>query len=349
MKGFQFLDRIDGRIDGLKKKYVEREAKIALRLILWTTLELFRMLFNLGPYRFFRKARKPNKDGDLRIAILSRSGIGDILMYGLAIKEISRHIGCAHTIEVGYRGGSNVCFIFSGFPFVRNVFSGKVHPNPRCNTIYDAVIRIDRGIVAIHCDYDAVGRKSPWLREFCEKHDACFREHWTLFRCAPQYHCVFDQWSILNGKTRLQQPDTCQLLGIDDHTPTFLKIETSALENLKAFGLYGTKHITIQIRDGYSEKSPNNVRTWPVRHCEKFIRLFHRQHRDIMVVQVGSSKGACTSLGGVDLNLSDKTSEDELVAILKHSLFHLDGECGMVHVRKCLHGRSIVLFGPTPM
>ena len=39
----------------------------------------------------------------------------------------------------------------------------------------------------------------------------------------------------------------------------------------------------------------------------------------------------------------------ESIIVLKHSLLHIDGESGLVHTRHQLHGKSIVLFGPTPI
>ena len=40
----------------------------------------------------------------------------------------------------------------------------------------------------------------------------------------------------------------------------------------------------------------------------------------------------------------------DLKILLKNALYHIDGECGMVHLRKALKtGPSVVLFGPTPI
>ena len=50
----------------------------------------------------------------------------------------------------------------------------------------------------------------------------------------------------------------------------------------------------------------------------------------------------------VHLNLAGKTSLDEIKAILKNSLLHIDGEGGLVHLRHALKaGPSCVLFGPS--
>jgi ADP-heptose:LPS heptosyltransferase len=86
---------------------------------------------------------------------------------------------------------------------------------------------------------------------------------------------------------------------------------------------------------------------WPIRDYERFIELFRRAYPDIKVVQLGHSDRLCKSIDGVDVNLVGKTSLGELAVLLKHSLFHLDGECGMVHMIRFLNGRSIAIFGTT--
>jgi hypothetical protein len=84
-----------------------------------------------------------------------------------------------------------------------------------------------------------------------------------------------------------------------------------------------------------------------MRHYEKFIELFHQKYPSIKIVQLGYSSNTCASIPGIDIDLVGKTSLGELAVVLKHALFHLDGDAGMVHIKKFLNGRSIVLFGTT--
>lgn len=65
---------------------------------------------------------------------------------------------------------------------------------------------------------------------------------------------------------------------------------------------------------------------------------------------MGESPERCKTLHGIDVNLIGKTDWDDLKILLKNALYHIDGECGMVHLRKALKtGPSVVLFGPTPI
>ena len=66
------------------------------------------------------------------------------------------------------------------------------------------------------------------------------------------------------------------------------------------------------------------------------------------VVQLGESKERCCAIQGVDISLVGETDWEDLKVLLKNAWLHIDGECGMVHLRKILHGgASVVLFGPT--
>jgi hypothetical protein len=75
--------------------------------------------------------------------------------------------------------------------------------------------------------------------------------------------------------------------------------------------------------------------------------LFREAFPDIKIVQLGHSNKFCKSIGGVDIDLVGQTSLGQVAAVLKQSLFHLDGDAGMVHMKKFLNGRSIAMFGTT--
>jgi hypothetical protein len=274
-------------------------------------------------------------------------------MYGLAVKEISRHKNCDHSIYVGVfvgdSAGEYMNYEFNGFCFVEN--PGRP-VRPRKKLHYDAVFGFNR-FVFCQWNHDVVKSKSPWLAEFCKKNDAFFEQYENFFenRHRNKGHGMFNQWSILNGITRLQQPDACRFIGIDYATPTFLNITTSALGTFEKFGLRGIKYVTIQRGVGIAIERKDafvSTRLWPVRHFVKFAELFHARYPDVKIVQLGCAQPAGAFLRGVDIDLTGKTSMEEAAVILKHALFHLDGDCGMVHVKRWLNGRSIVLLGTTP-
>ena len=64
-----------------------------------------------------------------------------------------------------------------------------------------------------------------------------------------------------------------------------------------------------------------------------------------MVVQIGADNSQ--SIEGVDLDLRNKTTLDEVSWIIKQSRLHIDGESGLVRMAHALHTTSIAIFGPT--
>jgi hypothetical protein len=158
---------------------------------------------------------------------------------------------------------------------------------------------------------------------------------------------MIEHWSILRKKKRIQQADQCQMLGISDSSSTFLSLDSASMEILSTLGLQDTPYITLQRGTNHHDSLYNSTKLWPLRFYEKFVESFHEKYRHIKIIQLGYSPNTCASIPGVDIDLIGKTSLKELAILLKHSLFHLDGESGMVHMKKFLNGRSIVLFGPT--
>ncbi|MDR2776566.1 MAG: methyltransferase domain-containing protein, partial [Puniceicoccales bacterium] len=182
---------------------------------------------------------------------------------------------------------------------------------------------------------------------FCENNKEFFTRYFKFFEHPPRYHTLVAQWAILNNRTRIQESDPCNLLGIDNSTRLFLNLEPENMAILESFGLEEIQYITIQRGINSYDKLSESTRMWPIRYYEKFIELFHQAYPDIKVVQLGHSNRLCKAVDGINVNLVGKTSLGELAVLLKHSLFHLDAEGGMVHMKRFLNGRSIAIFGPT--
>jgi ADP-heptose:LPS heptosyltransferase len=294
--------------------------------------------------------RLAKRNGDkLRIAIIVSGGIGDILLYGTAIKELSKRINYDYSIDLytDEKGRKTILdFVFNKAHFISNLVETNFW-NVFRRYNYDVIMCINRCTNTLYYDSKCVEKKSKWLRNFCKNCKEFFTKHYKFFEHTPRYHTLVGQWSILNNRTRIQGPDQCGLLGIDNSTHLFLNLGPENMEILKSFGLKEIPYITVQRGINAYEKLSEGVRMWPIKYHEGFIELFHRAYPDIKVVQLGHSDRLCKSMDGVDINLVGKTSLGELAVLLKHSLFHLDGECGMVHMKRFLNGRSIAIFGPT--
>lgn len=117
---------------------------------------------------------------------------------------------------------------------------------------------------------------------------------------------------------------------------------------LNQWGLHPGEYITLQ-RGAYPTLNVKEVpKIWPVAYYEELVRLLKKCFPEKKIVQLGESKERCCEIRGVDLSLVGETDWEDLKVLLKNAWLHIDGECGMVHLRKMLHGGpSVVMFGPT--
>ena len=67
----------------------------------------------------------------------------------------------------------------------------------------------------------------------------------------------------------------------------------------------------------------------------------------VRVVQLGIAQEP--KIAGVDIYLNGQSSVGETAMVLKHGLCHVDTEGGLVHLNRAVNGRSVVMFGPTPV
>ena len=73
---------------------------------------------------------------------------------------------------------------------------------------------------------------------------------------------------------------------------------------------------------------------------------FGRPGRKVDVIQLGVVEEE--RIEGVTHCLNGQTTLDETALPIKHGLCHIDTEGGLVHLAHAVHGRCVVLFGPTP-
>ncbi|MDR1595794.1 MAG: methyltransferase domain-containing protein [Puniceicoccales bacterium] len=320
--------------------------KIFLRMHTWFLREFCRALL-VELLRIVRSNVEKLRNGGrkLRILVLVGGGVGDVLMQGLAIKELFKRINCDHSIDVT----SSYSDPFHYFPFIFYgwKFLNIKHKDRILIGMYDVVIKMDRVTSILYCDGKFVSKKSPWLHNFCTENEKFFAEHGQFFGVPSYSHAVVNQWSILHGRKRIQQADQCGLLGINDSSHTLLDINPGIFQFVEKVNLGGVPYVTIQRGINYREQATDSTKIWPISHYEKFVKMFHETFPLIKIVQLGYSNKFCKAIDGVDLNLVGETSLYDVASVLKCSLLHIDGDGGMVHMKRFLNGKSVVVFGPT--
>lgn len=118
-------------------------------------------------------------------------------------------------------------------------------------------------------------------------------------------------------------------------------------EGKATFARFGLgRYITLNNGNGDPQGLDIVAKSWPQKYYEAFVEQFHVSYPDIEVVQIGSAD--CMRVAGTDHVVCGE-SFDVVAEILRHAMFHLDIEGGLVHLATQLGTKCIVLFGPTPV
>lgn len=271
----------------------------------------------------------------LKIAIAEGGGIGDSLFQLTYIKEIRKLVNCPVIIDFycrAYKTFENIPFIDHTYPYQEG------HPT---KDDYDLYIVSRRFYIICKMDDRKVQEASATLYEFCK----WCKNLTDNVLCGEFQDNLFNQYALLFRKNRLEQANVGGLLPIDRNTPKFLNWEEDAFSVLSKNHLLKAKYITI-CRAVDSKYNANHPKLWLLPYYNELVAQIKKNFPKVKIVQIGSSKDFGT-IEGVDVDLLGKTTLDETKVLLKNSLLHIDGEGGLVHMKKFLNGRSVVIFGPT--
>ncbi len=302
---------------------------------------------------FNKFKKKCNGKDVLRIAFRTNGGFGNVLIHANFINYFRKNFPLpnVHLTVYGHPVPEMTDTIFKNQNFVDAYYnyrdlSSCDYPN------YDVVIEIYSFPEIIKADWKKIKNVSVELYDLLKawkkfRDDERFSSYFAL---RPLLNSQIYKYSILNGKNCLNVADIDNLLGLPSEYTLDIKIDKDEDSYLNDLGLKRQKFITLQRGVNPFSGTTEAPKMWPVEHFNKLIVLLKKRYKDIKIVQLGESSERCKMLDGVDINLLGKTSWDDLKILLKNALYHIDGECGMVHLRKALNtGPSVVLFGPTPI
>lgn len=280
----------------------------------------------------------------LKIAVCLDGGVGDMLVYAVWLKEFSKIIEGDFIIDVyAHRSQAVSSACFKESTFVKHVFRREMFE--RNFSKYDLAISFRRFPVVIYDKQNKIKQFSPNLIDFIDHYKKFRHDYDKFFIYLASADTQVDLYTICRGEKRIQQPDIDNLLGISEDTKYYLHINNNAFDILKSCNLVGQKYITITRSVETSQKHISNIRLWPIKYYEKLIADIKNRYPEIKIVQLGVDR--CETLKGIDINLLGKTNLEEVKALLKYSLLHIDGECGMVHMKHFLGGVSAVFFAQT--
>lgn len=335
------LNRLVSRIIRYEKKYSS-----VYFILTKTASYCLRETSNLLVKNLLNKFNKVNTN-KLSIAIRLDGGIGDNLVLTLWVKEFSKHLDENCFIDLFPNINRNNL----GVVAQEHTFVNKVYVLEQFNSLknkYNVVICFRRFpyFEKFNLRTDCLSSDTLYfLNLLHEKYTSFYKDNSKFFILGSSVDTLIDLWSICRGEKRIQQPDIDNLFNISEKTPLYLSLQDLSYKAYLDYGLNKKKYITITRSVDQNYDINNNVRCWPLKYYEELIRLLKKVFPELYFVQLGPSTSI--PIDGVDLNLLGKTSLEEVKGILKQSLLHIDGECGMVHIKHFLNGVSVVLFAQT--
>ena len=212
---------------------------------------------------------------------------------------------------------------------------------------YDLKLRVLHFFLVEEVNISKITSKSQKLADVTQKLRDFANLHGKYAYKQPLFDGAWADYCILRGWNRWDELGANEAISFSHETRIATHINVDAFSTLESHGLTGKPFITIHAGgDKSAYRSSHGTKIWPLERWGQFCRLFKSRYPYIAVVQIGVDSH--TPIEGADLLLCGKTSLAESMAVLKQALLHVDGESGLVHLRRQLGGKSVVLFGPTP-
>lgn len=111
-------------------------------------------------------------------------------------------------------------------------------------------------------------------------------------------------------------------------------------------GLKGKRYITLNTGLNREYLKKGNTRAWPFENWKRLALRLKKDHPNLTLVQVGIRMRREDDIPA-DIHMNGMTNLEQVSIVLKHALFHVDYDGGLVHVRHMTGGTSIVLMGPS--
>jgi len=280
-------------------------------------------------------------DNCLHIAILLNGGFGDVLISSAWIKELYRRIDCA--VEIDIFAHPNHHCLFYLVPYKVRFFRHELYNNAAG---YDLKLQIAHFIKIDNWQLYRIIDKDKKLYELLVKIND-FNNKYRKY-CDEQPF-LDGEWAALMvklGRNRWSELNIDGLLNFDS-SKGFLNLDINKYRILNKLGLLQRNYITIHLGSDVNWNK-NSTKLWLAEYYIELVELIKKQYNDLIIVQLGAGINSIP-INNVDVNCLDKLDMQESIIILKHSLLHIDCESGLVHIKRQLNGKSIVLFGPTPI
>lgn len=290
------------------------------------------------------------RDGRAEMAFLTSGGAGTLLIEANFIYCLHEYLKDEPVdfIVYGHKSMELNEAVFGRQVYIREYFPYKERIFCYCSDVcvelvfYPNVLKL-RSDIEVLC---------PKLWTLLHKWQRFAREDLTRKKCLAAPHKDYGVYalSIIKGKNCLDVYDAGDDLNIGKDFTMPMECEKDEYSVLQRCGLERRNYITLQRGGTPASRIKESPKNWPLRYYNELIGYLKRSFPDKKLVQLGESEAMCDRMDDIDVNLLGKTDWEDLKALLKNAWLHVDGECGMVHLRRAMHGGpSVVLFGMTPM
>ena len=325
--------------------YRRSPRQTALRMIWWNTKILIK---HVPSQKEMISSKLPLLDENkFNVGFVLGGGIGDMLMNTNYIAYFRRRYGCPEMNIDVY------------LPCNEDTASAFLEPGLTCDRFfpvdlgcperYDLFIRCtDRYPHVVFYNSERIKNFQNALLEYISVCQAFLRKYPKLILEQPHHDGRSGDMCLAEGKKRLQQPDIDGLLGIGTEYLVPIHVHQDEQKYLTELGLENRPFITLH--RGTGDMKIESVKMWPLAYYNDLVGMLKREYPDIPLVQLGINANRCPAMNGIDINLVDKTTLEDVKVLLHNALLHIDCEGGYVHFRRALGGGpSIVLFGPTSL
>lgn len=296
----------------------------------------------------YKKNEKLNLlDTQMNVGFLLKGGLGDIVVAANYIYKFRQKYGYENLrIDTFIHNSYNSAKVILYDEYIiDHIYAEPEYEGSFCE--YDIFINIIRYPDVKRKDLKKIALMMPELMEYVYLCERFHSENARFFTRAGITDGQSAMLSIINGKKRIHQPDVYGFLGVQEEYEYEIPVMEDEYEFLNDLDLKSRGFITIN-RGVDTNYTKSSIKMWPQFYYNTLVKLLKKKYPDMVLVQLGASYERCQTFDGVDLDLIGKTTLEQVKVLLKHSLVHIDGEGGMVHLRHALKGgKSVVMFGPT--
>ena len=302
-----------------------------------------------------RPSRKPPRfrKNRIQVALVVSGGLGDLLKSTHLVGPISDHFACDLTIiaaqsAVGEVVAHNPYVTDTLVPVSFHVF--RFTEGLRNIPVFDLIIVWKYVIQYImppgsripYAYIRSIEEKASDLREVLENYSFLFG--W------PTFNFAFARDTIKLGLSAMKA--SVATSGLPHYNPDEIPFFPSK-ESFRAISGFLTKRY-VTVHHGFDlkhlpaktrETDYSSTKNLSMEQWQRIVALIQKE--GVEVIQLGIVEEE--KIPGVTHCLNGQTSFEETGLLIKHSLCHIDTEGGLVHLANAVHGRCVVLFGPTPV